>query len=235
MQIHRLQGPAVRSKKAKAVRLRATIESRLTVGDPALGRVITAVVARIGPQRIAPSRATPFEALVRAVVYQSVSGKAAASIFARLKEVVSEPLSPLKIMTRRPRSLIQAGLSNAKVRTVRGLAEWFASNAKAAKALPTLSDDQIVETLSAISGIGAWTVNVFLIFNLGRLDVMPAADLGIRRGVQLTDGLRAIATPKQVLERSQAWSPYRSIASIYLWQATKLKLGPNDLKRGRNK
>lgn len=235
MQVHRLQGPALRSTKAKAARSRATIESRLTVADPALGRVITAVVARIGLQRIAPSRATPFEALVRAIVYQSVSAKAAGSVFARLKEVVPEPLNPLKLMARRPQSLTQAGLSNAKVRAIRGLAEWFASNARLAKALPALPDDEIVETLSAIPGIGTWTVNVFLIFNLGRLDVMPAADLGIRRGVQLADGLPAIATPKQVLERSQAWSPYRSIASIYLWQATKLKLGENDLKGEKNR
>jgi 3-methyladenine DNA glycosylase/8-oxoguanine DNA glycosylase len=121
------------------------------------------------------------------------------------------------------------------VRTIRGLAGWFASNAKLAKALPTLPDDEIAATLSAIPGIGPWTVNVFLIFNLGRLDVMPAADLGIRRGVQLADGLCAIATPKHVLERSRAWSPYRSIASIYLWQATKLKLEPNDLKAGQHK
>ena len=78
-------------------------------------------------------------------------------------------------------------------------------------------------------------MNVFLIFNLGRLDVMPAADLGIRRGVQLTDGLRTSATPKQVLERSQAWSPYRSIASIYLWQAAKLKLRPGDLARSKKR
>ena len=98
-----------------------------------------------------------------------------------------------------------------------------------------LPDDKVVETLTAIPGIGAWTVNVFLIFNLGRLDVMPAADLGIRRGVQLTDGFRAMSTRKQVLERSQAWRPYRSIASIYLWQAAKLKLGPNDLNRGEKR
>ena len=95
--------------KPKAVRSRRTIESRLALTDPALGRVITAVVARIGPQRIAPSRATPFEALVRAVVYQSVSGKAAASIFARLKEVISEPLTPLKVIALRPQSLTKAG------------------------------------------------------------------------------------------------------------------------------
>jgi DNA-3-methyladenine glycosylase II len=225
----------MRSANPKTARSRPKIETRLAVADPALGRVIDAVVARIGPQRIAPSRATPFEALVRAVVYQSVSGRAAASIFARLKERLTEPLTPSKVIAQRPQSLIKAGLSGAKVRTIREVAKWFASNRKLAKALATLPDDQVVAALSAISGIGAWTVNVFLIFNLGRLDVMPAADFGIRRGVQLTDGLHAIATPKQVLERSNAWRPYRSIASIYLWQATKLKLGLNDLKRGETR
>jgi DNA-3-methyladenine glycosylase II len=211
------------------MRSRAKIESRLALADPALGRLIQAVSMRIGPQRIAPSRAAPFEALVRAVVYQSVSGKAAASIYARLRETVTAPLTPSKVMALRPQSLMKAGLSKAKAQAIRGLAEWFAANRKQAKALPTLSDTEIVETLTALPGIGLWTVNVFLIFNLGRLDVMPAADLGIRRGVQLIEGLRAIATPKQVLDRSQAWSPYRSIASIYLWQATKLKLRSNDL------
>jgi DNA-3-methyladenine glycosylase II len=82
----------------------------------------------------------------------------------------------------RSQSIIEAGLSNAKARTVRDLAEWFTSHRKLAKALPTLPDDEVVQILTAIPGIGAWTVNVFLIFNLGRLDVMPAADLGIRRG-----------------------------------------------------
>src|SRR5271156_2019038 len=211
------------------MRSRAKIESRLALADPALGRLIHAVIVRIGPQRITPSRAAPFEALVRAVVYQSVSGKAAASIYARLKETVTAPLTPLKVLALRSQSLTKAGLSKAKAQTIRELAEWFAANRKQAKALPVLSDTEIVETLTALPGIGLWTVNVFLIFNLGRPDVMPAADLGIRRGVQLADGLRAIATPKQVLERSQAWSPYRSIASIYLWQATKLKLRPGDL------
>jgi DNA-3-methyladenine glycosylase II len=210
---------------------RARVERRLTQADPALGRVIAAVVVRIGQQRIAPSRTTPFEALARAIVYQSVSGKAAASIFSRLREVISAPLTPSNVAALRPRSLAKAGLSRAKARSIHSLAIWFTSNSKLAKALPALPDDEVVEALTAIPGIGAWTVNVFLIFNLGRLDVLPAADLGIRRGVQLTYGLRAVATPKQVRERSQAWQPYRSIASIYLWQAGKLNLGPNDLNR----
>jgi DNA-3-methyladenine glycosylase II len=217
------------------MRPRARIESRLALADPALGRVIDAVIARIGPQRIAPSRAAPFEALVRAVVYQSIAATAAEPIHARLKQAAGAPFTPAKVLALRAQSLAKAGLSKAKAQTIRGLAEWFVTHRKLAKALPTLSDAEILETLTSLPGVGAWTVNVFLIFNLGRLDVMPAADLGIRRGVQLTDGLRAFATPKQVLERSQAWSPYRSIASIYLWQATKLKLRPGDLARSEKR
>jgi DNA-3-methyladenine glycosylase II len=217
------------------MRSRAKIESRLALADPALGRVIDAVIARIGPQWIAPSRAAPFEALVRAVVYQSIAATAAEPIHARLKQAAGAPFTPAKVLALRAQSLAMAGLSKAKAQTVRGLAEWFVTHRKLAKALPTLSDAEILETLTSLPGIGAWTVNVFLIFNLGRLDVMPAADLGIRRGVQLTDGLRTSATPKQVLERSQAWSPYRSIASIYLWQAAKLKLRSGDLARSKKR
>ena len=83
--------------------------------------------------------------------------------------------------------------------------------------------------LTGIAGIGAWTANVFLIFDLGRLDVMPAADLGIRRGVQLVYGLKGVATARQVQEKALLWRPYRSIASVYLWNAIKLKIAPNDL------
>ena len=132
-----------------------------------------------------------------------------------------------------PQALVEAGLSGAKARAIRELARWFESNGNVARKLHRLPDAEIVERLTALPGIGAWTVNVLLIFNLGRLDVMPVADLGIRRGVQLLDGLRSAATAKQVRERSLAWSPYRSIASIYLWQAGKLKLGPADIKRGK--
>jgi DNA-3-methyladenine glycosylase II len=221
----------VSSTNAKTAQLRLAVEKRLAETDPALGRVIAAVIARIGPQRIAPSRASPFEALVRAVTYQSVSGKAAAAIFARLSKAITRPLTPSKVVAIPLRTLVKTGLSRAKAKTIGELARWFMSNRKLAKNLRALPDNEVVEHLTAIAGIGAWTVNVLLIFNLGRRDVMPAADMGIRRGVQLTDGLRAIATPKQVIERSRAWAPHRSIASIYLWQATRLGLGPNDLKR----
>jgi DNA-3-methyladenine glycosylase II len=220
---------------AKKLRRSSEIERRLARSDPALGRVIDAVVLRIGPQRIAPSGVTPFEALVRAVVYQSVSETAAGSIFSRLKETVKAPLTPKRIIALRDRSMTAAGLSKAKSRTIKALARWFVGQRELAAALPGLPDVEVVELLTNIPGIGAWTVNVFLIFNLGRADVMPAADLGIRRGVRLVRDLRAIATPKQVMESAEKWRPYRSIASIYLWQAMKLKLGPSELNEGKKR
>jgi 3-methyladenine DNA glycosylase/8-oxoguanine DNA glycosylase len=204
-------------------------EGQLTRADPALGRVIAAVVGRIGEQRFTPSRGAPFEALVRAIVYQSVSGKAAAAIFARLKQAVGGTVCPAMIAAMPEGSIMSVGLSKSKSHAVLNLAEWFATNRKTAKALPDLPDEEVVAALTGIAGIGAWTANVFLIFDLGRLDVMPAADLGIRRGVQLVYGLKEMATPKQVHEKALLWRPFRSIASIYLWNAVKLKIAPNDL------
>jgi DNA-3-methyladenine glycosylase II len=129
-----------------------------------------------------------------------------------------------------PENVVKAaGLSKAKAAAMRNLAEWFVGNQSTARALPKLADEEVTAALTSIAGIGAWTVNVFLIFNLGRLDVMPANDLGIRRGVQLVYGLKDIATPKQVHERALLWCPYRSIASMYLWSAVKLKIAATDL------
>jgi DNA-3-methyladenine glycosylase II len=219
----------MKAAKRKAAASRPEVEDWLARADPSLGRVIAAVKSRIGVQRIAQSHVSPFEALVRAVVYQSVSGKAAASIFGRLRELTTKPITPRKILSIRPRALTKAGLSGARVRAVRGLATWFEANRKLSRKLSSLPDAEIVALLKAIPGIGTWTVNVLLIFNFARLDVMPAADFGIRRGIQLMDGLRTMATPTQVIERAQIWAPYRSIASIYLWQAMRLKLDPKDI------
>jgi 3-methyladenine DNA glycosylase/8-oxoguanine DNA glycosylase len=209
-----------------AVVLLPDIEEQLTRTDPDLGRVIAAVIARVGPQRITPSKAAPFEALVRAIVYQSISGKAAASIYARLKAAVKGSVTPAELQATAQDTLTALGISKSKVRGIRSLAEWFAANREFTTALPALPDDEVIATLTDITGIGVWTVNVFLIFNLGRLDVLPAADLGIRRGVQLVYGLPNVATAKQVRERADLWRPYRSVASTYLWNAVKLKLSP---------
>ncbi len=210
------------------------VEKALDAADPKLGRVITAVITRAGRQQITPARVTPFEALTRAIVYQSISGKAAAAIFSRLRETVGRPLSPARVLGMPQHSMLNIGLSKGKARAVRNLAEWFAANPKVARTLPGLPDEDVVATLTSVGGIGAWTANVFLIFSLGRPDVMPAGDLGIRRGVQLAYGLKGVATPKLVQDRAELWRPYRSVACIYLWTAIKLRLSSSDLKKPNN-
>ena len=216
-----------------AARSRLSVDEHLARADPDLGRLIAAVTAEVGRQSVEPSLTPPFEALVKAIVYQSVSGKAAAAIFLRLKAALNSAIIPAKVVALSPQELMKLGLSGAKARSIRALGEWFTTNRGLAKALPTLSDAEIVETLTAIPGIGAWTVNVFLIFNLGRPDVLPAADRGIRRGMQLAYRMRDVATVKEVLERSQRWMPYRSIAAKYLWQAARLKRTQNNANEER--
>ena len=212
----------------------SNIESVLAKADPALARAIEAVIARQGPVKLAPSHTPPFEALVRAVVYQSLSGNVAAAILTKLKQAIGNTITPVNILATSPASILDAGLSNAKARTIQNLATWFVSNEKQATALPQMADEDIFHTLTGIAGIGAWTVNVLLIFNFGRPDVLPVADIGIRRGVQLIYGLIEIASTRMVQEKAELWRPYRSIASMYVWQAMKLKLGPTDLEEGRN-
>ena len=143
---------------------------------------------------------------------------------------VAGALTPKKMLALSPERLRAAGLSAAKAKYVRNLADWFARNPKTAKSLTALSNGAVVEALTTIPGIGIWTANVFLVFSLHRLDVVPASDLGIRRGVQLAYGLPSLATPETVKEKARRWRPYQSIASMYLWNAVKLKIGPESLR-----
>jgi DNA-3-methyladenine glycosylase II len=208
----------------------ADIEAMLTRADPNLGRLIRAVVERVGVRRLARSHATPFEALVRAIVYQSVSAKAAEVIYKRLQDGVPGPLTPRKVLNLNDAQIRKLGLSGAKASAIHHLSDWFLTNALTAKHLPEMPNEAIIQALTGIPGIGLWTINVLLVFNLGRLDVMPTNDLGIRRGVQLIDGLKETPSSKLVAERSLKWQPYRSIASMYLWHVVRLKLTAADLK-----
>jgi DNA-3-methyladenine glycosylase II len=205
------------------------IEAALSAADPQLGRVIHAVVDRSGQQRPHRSKATPFEALVRAVVYQRMATGAAATIYKKLKATGSGVLTPTKVQSLSTTRLRSVGLSASKATYVRNLAEWFRTHTTQARELVTLPDEAVIETLSGIPGVGLWTINVFLIFSLQRPDVVPATDLGLRRGIQLMCGLKEPATPEFTQQRAQRWQPYRSIASVYLWNAIHLKLEPQDL------
>jgi len=204
------------------------IEAELAKADPILGRLIKAVVAKSGQKRISSPKFTPFEALARAIVYQSVSTKAAAVIHKRLQDSVKGAFTPNKTLAVPQSKLRKLGLSKSKAKSVHHLAAWFNDNHKLAKNLAGMPDEEVIKALTTIHGIGVWTVNMFLMFNLRRPDIMPANDLGIRQGVQLLYGMETVATPKQVQERALRWQPYCSIASIYLWNAVNLKITAED-------
>jgi DNA-3-methyladenine glycosylase II len=210
------------------------IERYLSRRDSALGQAIKIVRAARGERlRPPPSTDNPFQALVRAVIYQRVSEASGSTVFSRLEEIADGKLTPAKILSITAGRIQKAGLAQSKAIYIVNLAKWFDANAKIAKKLPTMSDDDVIDALTAIPGIGLWTVNVFLLFNLGRLDVAPAPDTVIRGIAKTVYDLKAPPSVEFVNEKMEAWRPYRSIATMYLYQAGKLKLTPADIRRGR--
>ena len=165
---------------------------------------------------------SPYEVLVEAITHQSISGKAAATIFGRVKALglngrIPTPQEMLKL--RKP-ALRKAGLSGAKVLAMKDLAQKTIDGV-----VPTLeeahklSDEELVKRLVSVRGIGAWTVEMFLIFRLGRPDVLPVHDLGVRKGWAITYGKKYMPAPKELLKFGERWRPYRTVASWYMWRA----------------
>ena len=159
---------------------------------------------------------------MEAIAYQSISGKAAATIFARIKALstnggVPTPEEMLKLNTRQLR---KAGLSGAKILSMKDLAQKTIDGI-----VPThdealkLSDEELVERLDSVRGIGAWTVEMFLIFRLGRPDVLPIHDLGVQKGWSVAYGKKHKPRPKELLKFGERWRPYRTVASWYMWRA----------------
>ena len=165
---------------------------------------------------------SPYEALLEAIAYQSISGKAAATIFGRVKALSStgRAPSPQEMLKLRKQALRKAGLSGAKVLAMKDLAQKTIEGV-----VPTLedaqklSDDELVERLTSVRGIGAWTVEMFLIFRLGRPDVLPIHDLGVKKGWSITYGKKHMPKPKELLAFGERWRPYRTVASWYMWRA----------------
>ena len=191
----------------------------LTRADPVLGRFIK----KYEPVTMVPNnRITLFEALVKSVVGQQLSGKAAHSILTKLKDQVGgkKPISPEKILGTPFGEIRGAGVSESKARTIVALAKMTKEGAiPSARKMKGMSDEEIIEVLTSVKGIGRWTVEMILMFKLGRQDVMPATDLGVRKGYSIIFGHRDLATPKTILEHSQKWSPYRSFVAMYCWAA----------------
>lgn len=185
--------------------------------DPTLRRVIEQVGAcGLRPR---PDGAS-FDYVARAIIYQQLSGKAAATIHARVQALYGgRAPTPAELAATSWSRLRRAGLSRQKLGYLKDLARRALTGAVPFDALETLPDEAVIESLTAIRGVGIWTAQMFLMFRLGRLDVLPAADLGIRKGIRHTYGLRRLPTPAQIERIAAAWRPYRSVACWYLWRS----------------
>jgi DNA-3-methyladenine glycosylase II len=193
----------------------------LKASDPVLGRLID----QVGPYLIELLE-PGYEALVKAIVLQQLSGKVAGVIFQRLVAAAGNGrLTPEAVLRLRPAKLRAIGLSKQKIQYIRELARRTVSGKLDLAALTEASDDEVYARLTALKGIGPWTVQMFLIFALGRPNVMPSADLGIRAAVRRVYSLDEMPKPAEVDERARKWHPYCTVASWYLWRSLEAKAG----------
>jgi 3-methyladenine DNA glycosylase/8-oxoguanine DNA glycosylase len=186
-------------------------------------RVLRKLIRTVGPCRLrADRRCEPWAALVRSVTYQQLNGTAAQTIFNRFLALFPGGgfPAPQQILDAPDELLRGAGLSRAKTAAIKDIARKTAGGIVPSRAdAQRLSDAELVERLTVIRGVGPWTVEMLLIFSLGRRDVLPVTDFGVRKGFSLTYGLEDLPHPRDLLAHGERWRPYRSIASWYLWRA----------------
>jgi DNA-3-methyladenine glycosylase II len=184
--------------------------------------VLEGLIDKIGPVTIKARRVLVFQSLVQTIIYQQLHSKAADTILGRFTALFGDGHFPCpeQVLAMDLESLRSAGLSRPKARYILGIAEKAASGS-----LPTLeecdelTDAEIQQRLTQMKGVERWTVEMFLIFNLGRLDVLPVHDLGVRRGFQIAYGKRKMPEPEQLERYGEKRRPYRTIAARYLWRA----------------
>jgi len=181
------------------------------------------LIARSRRYNITPAVSIrPFDALAESIAYQQLSGKAAATIFGRVRALYPKRkwLDPEQLLATPDETLRAAGLSRAKTAALKDLAaKTIDGTVPAGRALIRMSDDEIITRLTAVRGIGRWTVEMLLLFDLGRPDVWPVDDYGVRKGFAKTFGRRKLPTPKQLMKFGEKWRPYRSAAAWYFWRA----------------
>ena len=191
----------------------------LSATDPRLA----ALIARSRRYDIAPSLSIrPFDALAESIAYQQLNGKAAATIWSRVRALYPRRkyLNPKLVLATPDAQLRAAGLSRNKIAALKDLAaKTIDGTVPSGRALSRMSDDEIIARLITVRGIGRWTVEMLLLFDLGRPDVWPVDDYGVRKGFAKTFRKRKLPTPKQLTKFGEQWRPYRSIAAWYFWRA----------------
>ncbi len=194
----------------------ADATAHLGAVDPVLAKIIS----NVGPCTLQPE-SHGFMTLVDAIVSQQISLKAAAAIMARVVAAVA-PLTPANLLAQPPETLRALGLSGQKARYLLDLAAHVDDGRIDLATLPELDDEAIIAQLLPVKGIGRWTAEMYLIFALGRPDVLPVDDLGLRQGVQRAYGHPALLGRAELAALAAPWRPYRSVATWYLWQSLKL-------------
>ena len=190
----------------------------LSQSDP----VLRAIIARVGPFRMEYGE-PEFHSLAEAIIYQQLNGKAAVTIFKRFAALAGEPLTPEGILKLTDEQLRSVGLSKQKSSYLRDLAAKTHEGMLDFGRLPKLSDDEVIEHLTQVKGIGVWTAHMFLMFALRRPNVLPTGDFGVRMAMKKYYKKRKLPKPDQMEKIAKAWEPYRSVACWYLWKSLDVK------------
>jgi DNA-3-methyladenine glycosylase II len=189
--------------------------------DPLMG----AFISRAGPFEPRAGGGDYFASLARAIMYQQLAGRAAAAIHARFVQAIGGDVTPQAVLSTSPEALRSAGLSGNKAAAIVDLATKVDDGTVPLAELHELDDEEIIIRLSSVRGIGRWTAEMFLMFELGRLDVWPVDDYGVRNGWTLIHSLPAVITPRELRQEGERFRPFRSVAAWYCWRAVSLLRG----------
>jgi DNA-3-methyladenine glycosylase II len=198
-----------------------TAVAAVGAADPAMG----ALIERAGPFEPRAGAGDSFATLARAILYQQLAGRAAAAIHARFVQTIGGEVTPEAVLATSPEALRAAGLSANKVAAVLDLATKAVDGSVPMDNFDRLDDEEIIARLCAVRGIGRWTVEMFLMFELQRMDVWPVDDYGVRNGWTLIHTLPAIIKPRDLRQEGERFRPYRSVAAWYCWRAVHLARG----------
>ncbi|MBI5948740.1 MAG: DNA-3-methyladenine glycosylase 2 family protein [Chloroflexi bacterium] len=198
--------------------------AHLSANDPVMGR-LTAVVGPFTPR---PAGGEPFRSLTRSIVFQQLSGKAASTILSRFVALFGEGAeffpAPEAVLAKGDEQLRAVGLSRQKIASVRSLAEHFVNGELSAGHFEAWEDEEIIAHLTRVRGIGRWTAEMYLMFHLGRPDVLPVNDVGLNRAIQQLYGLAGPPKPPDVLRAGEPWRPWATVACWYLWRSLEIEL-----------